>query len=81
MINYDQLPEAVTSVIVEHFRAEFAPEEIDKMKRTAQFNAKEPSFSFVPDSDTKRKQASEAALRAAEKWVNPLYEELEKMSI
>lgn len=81
MINYDQLPEAVTSVIVEHFRAEFTPEEIEQMKRAAQFNAKEPSFTFVPDSDTKRKQASEAALREAEKWVNPLYEELEKMSI
>lgn len=80
MINYKRLPEAVTSVIIKHFRAEFAPEEIESMKHAGQFNAKDPKFVFAPDGEAKRKQASEAALRAAEKWVNPLYEELEKIS-
>jgi gluconate kinase len=81
VINYDRLPEAVTSDIIGHFRAEFTPEEIERMQRKAQFNAKERSFFFTPDGETKRKEASEAAVRAAEKWANPVYEKLEKMSV
>ncbi|MDQ3797870.1 MAG: sulfotransferase family protein [Acidobacteriota bacterium] len=77
LINYTQLPEAVTSIVTNHFRAEYAPEDIEKMRAAAQFNAKTPQMNFVPDSETKKKQASEAAHQAAEKWVNPLYEKLE----
>lgn len=81
VINYDQLPGAVTAGMIAHFGAEFTPEEIGRMKRAAQFNAKNPNFVFTPDGETKRKEAGEAVLRAAEKWVNPLYEQLEKMSV
>jgi gluconate kinase len=81
VINYDQLPGAVTAVMLAHFRAEFTPEEVEQMKRAAQFNAKQPKSVFTPDGETKRNEAGEAVLRAAEKWVNPLYEELKKMSV
>ncbi len=77
LVNYTQLPEAVTSIVTSHFRAAYAPEDIEKMETAARFNAKTPQMNFVPDSETKKKQASEAAHRAAEKWVNPLYEKLE----
>lgn len=81
VINYDQLPGAVTGRMIEHFRAEFTPEEIGQMKHAAQFNAKTPRFVFTSDGETKRKEAGEAVLRAAEKWVNALYEQLEEMSV
>lgn len=76
-VNYEQLPEAVTSTVIEHFQAAYAPEKIERMKNAAQFNAKMPQMNFVADAETKKKQASEAAREAAAKWVNPLYERLE----
>jgi hypothetical protein len=78
LVNYTQLPGAVTSIILEHFRVAYTPEDIEQMKNAAQFNAKTPQMDFVPDSEIKQKQASDAAHAAAEKWVNPLYEKLEK---
>jgi hypothetical protein len=78
-VNYTQLPEAVASIIPKHFRAAYAPEDIEQMENAAQFNAKTPQMNFVPDTEAKKKQASAAARAAAEKWVNPLYEKLEKM--
>jgi gluconate kinase len=81
MINYDQLPGAVTSIITKHFGAEFTPAEIERMKSAARFNAKKPSLFFEPDAETKRKEANEAARRAAEKWLDPLYEQLENIRL
>lgn len=79
LVNYTQLPEAVTSTVLKHFRAAYLPEDIEQMKNAARFNAKTPQMNFVPDSETKKKQASGAAYAAAEKWVNPLYEKLENI--
>jgi hypothetical protein len=78
LVNYKQLPQVVTSIVLEHFRAAYTPEEIEQMKNAAQFNAKTPQINFSPDSEAKKKQASDAAHRVAEKWLNPLYEKLEK---
>jgi hypothetical protein len=78
LVNYTQLPDAVTSIVLKHFRAAYAPEEIEQMKNAAQFSAKTPQMNFVPDSETKKKQAGGAAHAAAEKWVHPLYEKLER---
>ncbi len=79
LINYNQLPEAVTSAMIEHFQIDYSPEDIENMKNPARFNAKTPALSFAPDSETKRKQASAEVVKAAEKWINPLYEQLEKI--
>ncbi|HEX9960432.1 MAG TPA: hypothetical protein VGB00_05840 [Pyrinomonadaceae bacterium] len=78
-VNYTQLPEAVAPIILKHFRIEYAPEDIEQMENAAQFNAKTPQMDFVPDSETKKKQAGDAARKAAENWVNPLYEKLENI--
>ena len=79
LINYDQLPEAVSSSVLAHFRVNYAPEDIERLERAAQFNSKTPGLSFAPDSRTKREEASGAMTQAAEKWLDPLYDELEKM--
>lgn len=78
-VNYKHLPEAVTSGMLEHFRIDYAPRDIENIKSAAQFNAKVPRKTFAPDSAAKRNEASEAARNAAEKWVNPLYEQFEKI--
>jgi len=79
MINYNQLPGAVVSAMLEHFRIDYAPEEIEQIKSATQFDAKTPQLMFTPDSETKKNEASAAAREAAEKWVNPLYQQLEKI--
>ena len=79
LVNYTELPEAVASGVLKHFRLAYAPEDVERMKLSAQFNAKTPRMNFVADTETKKKQASAAALEAAEKWVNPLYEKLENL--
>jgi hypothetical protein len=79
LVNYNQLPGAVAGSMLGHFRADCSPEEIERLENAARFNAKTPQMTFEPDSESKRKKASEAALAAAEKWLVPLYDELEKM--
>jgi hypothetical protein len=79
MINYNQLPEVVTMAMLEHFQVRYSPEDIESIKSAARFNAKTPGIPFTSDSAAKREKASAAAREAAEKWVNPLYEQLEKI--
>ncbi|MCD9185651.1 MAG: sulfotransferase [Pyrinomonadaceae bacterium] len=78
-INYTQLPDVVFTEILAHFKLDFSTEDLEKMRFSTQFNAKTPSLNFTPDSESKKKEASEIAVRAAEKIVDPLYEKLEEI--
>lgn len=80
-INYNQLPDAVTGEIFEHFRVNFSDEEIEKMNGAAKFNAKTPQLEFSPDGEEKRKEAGENLIFYAEKYLNPLYEKLENIRL
>jgi len=81
LVNYRQLPQAVTSIIPEHFGVKYSADDIDKMNAAAKFDAKTPQMTFVSGSESKRGKASEAALRAAEDNVDVLYEKLESMRL
>lgn len=83
LVNYTELPEAVFSRILGHFRAaaSYSPADVEKLKTAAQFNAKMPQMSFVADAATKQKEASAAAREASEKWVEPLYRRLENLRL
>lgn len=76
-INYTQLPDIVNPVVLEHFGVELTGEELEKMFAATKVHAKNPSMSFTADSESKQREASAKALEAAEKYVNPLYEEIE----
>lgn len=76
LVNYSQLPDAVTGEISDHFGISHSPEDIELMRSAAKFDAKTPALNFTPDSDSKRNAASEAMLRAANTWVEPLYDQL-----
>jgi hypothetical protein len=80
MINYDQLPHAITGTVSEHFGIPLTQDEIDQMNEAAQFNAKTPQMTFEPDSTAKRAEASDAARDAAAKFVDPIYEQIEATS-
>ncbi|HEX6125010.1 MAG TPA: hypothetical protein VFZ23_06500 [Pyrinomonadaceae bacterium] len=80
LVNYSQLPEAVTSVVADHFGVAFDNDDISKMLKAANFNAKTPQLFFEPDSEQKREEATDAVRRAAGR-IKPLYCELERVRL
>lgn len=80
-INYTQLPEAVTGEICEHFNLTFSAEEIEEMKSASKRNAKSPHEKFSADGEEKRNEANEQLVRLADKFVKPLYEQLENIRL
>jgi len=79
LVNYTELPEAVHTQILKHFKVSLNKTDIEKMLRAANFDAKSPSMNFVGDTETKKREASTSASEAAEKFVNPYYTELERI--
>lgn len=80
-INYTQLPEAVTGEICEHFNLKFSAEDIEKMKDSSKRNAKNPREKFSADGEEKRNEANEQLVQLAEKFVKPLYAQLENIRL
>ncbi len=78
-VNYTELPDAVTLKIPEHFKVKLNENEFEKMLAATKYNAKNPHLNFSADSEMKKNEANETAIRAAETFVNPFYEELEKV--
>ena len=79
LVNYRQLPEAACSSIADLFGAPCSTADAEQMRQAAQFDAKNPSFLFSPDSTDKQAQATARIQQMADKWVGPLYEELEAL--
>jgi hypothetical protein len=78
-VNYSELPGEFNSKILEYFKIEFMADRLEKMFAAARFNAKNPQLSFSPDSEEKKRKATEAAHEAARKFVNPIYEAFENI--
>ena len=76
-VNYEQLPAAVEQTILKHFNFELSGNDLEIMNVATKFNAKNPYLNFSGDTESKKKEASAAAIEAAEKLVNPIYRELE----
>lgn len=77
LVNYNQLPEGVYDGIADHFGVSFSSDDLETMRAKASFNAKTPQFTFAPDADLKRREATDNLRRAAEEWLYPIYEQLE----
>lgn len=81
LLNYNQLPEAVFTHVLGHFRLTYEADELSRMRRASRQNAKTPQFVFEPDSDQKRAEATDAIRSAAAEWVYPVYERLETLRL
>lgn len=77
LVNYDELPGAVCPGLTEFFGCAYAPGDLERMRRAAARDAKNPALDFVADGAAKSSAASDALRRAADRWVRPVYEELE----
>ena len=57
----------------------FSRDEIARMRAVALHDAKRPRQRFEADGESKRLEVSDAARAAAERWIWPHYEELERI--
>src|SRR6185312_1662823 len=80
MIDYRDLPRAVSSVIAPHFGLELTAGERAAMQAASKRDAKAPSQDFAADSAGKRGEASEAVRRAAERHVASCYRRLGQLA-
>jgi hypothetical protein len=79
LVNYIELPEAVTGSIARHFGSDFTAPERAKMAEVTTAHAKNPKFAFAPDSAEKQREASEEMRGLALKWLAEPYEQLERI--
>jgi hypothetical protein len=77
LVNYRDLPGAVTGEIARHFGVRFGPEEELLIAAAARLDAKQPSRVYQPDSAAKQQAATEELRRRANIWLSGLYERLE----
>ncbi|MEK6299953.1 MAG: sulfotransferase family protein [Acidobacteriota bacterium] len=81
MVNYEQLPDVVSTELAGFFGVEVSDSILEAFARVARLDAKNPSVAFESDSQSKQGAASEAARQAAERWLAPLYERLEAVRL
>ena len=77
LLNHRQLPAALMSALPRFFGITYTAAELEALRRTAQFHAKEPATRYVDDAAAKRLEATAAARQAAGQWLGALYEQLE----
>jgi hypothetical protein len=80
-INYDQLPDAALSPLLDFFHVEYTSSDIERMRHASQFNAKNPSLPFENDIASKRRDASSEVREMVSKWIMPFYERLEALRL
>ncbi len=76
-VNYNQLPQIVTSTLLRHFRVEFSDADIETMNAAARFDAKSPTVEFADDTEQKRQAANHEIRQLSDRMLMPLYEKLE----
>jgi hypothetical protein len=81
LVNYTQLPGAVWNGMAAHFGIRFSSAEIETFENIAAYHAKHPRAKFAPDGELKRVGMSPAAREAAACWIQPHFEELEKLRL
>jgi hypothetical protein len=79
-IDYRELPGAVWGAIAKHFSLAFSSEDLSRMHRAANLDAKSPTHTFRPDSNRKQREATADIRELAANWLNPLYSELQTLT-
>jgi hypothetical protein len=75
-VNYQELPEACWGRLASMLAVEDA--HLPQLRESAGFDAKQPSQSFHPDSQSKREAADQNLREAVEYWAGEAYRALEK---
>jgi hypothetical protein len=81
LINYRQLPEAVSASLLELFGVSCSADELAKIAQATRLHAKNPFVPFAGDSKSKQQKATAEIREAAQQWLYPLYHKLEAARI
>ena len=77
LVNYRELPTSIWPVLMRHWKVEFSPEQMARMLDAAKLDAKNPVLPFEADSEAKHRSATEESRALTEKWLQPIYQQLE----
>ncbi len=80
VLNYRELPEAVYSAILPHFRVSCSAAERECMRQATQRDIKSPGLPFAGDAEEKQRAATANIHRAAEQHLGAIYRRLEAMA-
>ena len=80
VVNYRELPGAVTTAILPHFGIACGDDERQAMRRTAERDAKSPSLPFAGDTQIKQRAATAKIHDAAARHLHEIYARLEALS-
>jgi hypothetical protein len=78
LVNYNQLPDAMCSSVVDFFRLSCSSDELECMRKAARFDAKNPRVLFADNTEKKNRRTTDAVRRAASELLQPVYDELER---
>lgn len=79
LIDYKQLPDAVNSLIANHFGISFSPEQERVLQKTTQVHAKNPQALFTGDSAGKQNEAKPEVHQLVERFLAAPYARLESL--
>ena len=77
LLDYSQLPEAAWTTVARHFGITPTPEEVARLTAASSRNPKQGDRPFERDGEAKRAAAPEAVRALADRWMRPLYDQLE----
>jgi hypothetical protein len=81
VLNYRELPGAVTTAILPHFGIACAAGEREPMRRAAERDAKSPNLPFAGDTQNKQRMATASIRNAAERHLRDIYDRLEALQL
>ncbi|MDE2369614.1 MAG: hypothetical protein KGN16_11635 [Burkholderiales bacterium] len=76
VVDYADWPATLEGALLPHFGLRTAGPEAAAMQAALRRDAKNPSFDFAPDAESKRRDAGAEVHAAAERWVQPVYRRL-----
>ena len=79
LVQFRELPGAVTGSLLKFFEMECNDEELSLMRHAAKFNAKTPSLTYEEDSAAKLREATDDIRQLAQQWIAGPYEKLEQL--
>jgi hypothetical protein len=77
LVNYRQLPAAIWPALMAYWNVKFSPDDTARMLKVARLDAKNPVLPFAPDSRVGRSSLPPAMGALMQKWMDPVYEQLE----
>jgi hypothetical protein len=79
LINYQQLPEAVYSALLNFWGVDYSAADIERMRQVTQFHAKYPQLDYENDTHQKQHAADDRLRELAGPWLEVVYQLLEML--